>query len=149
MSKAAFTHEKLGPVHVLAPVDEEGRELLEAMPTGKSVMVDIHAARNVKHHRLLFALFRKLMDGGAWAGDEEELLDRCKYAVGLVDTKIDHRGEPHYVPRSIAFESMDQARFNKFFDRVCYYVAANLLGGEDWIALRDEIVNTVEGHYNA
>jgi hypothetical protein len=147
MSKAVFTHEKLGPSHVLAPVDEEGCELLEALPTGKQVMVDVHAARNPKHHRLLFALFRMLMDGGAWEGDKDELLDRCKYAVGLVDWKIDHKGKSWPVPRSIAFESMDQVSFNKFFDRVCYYVAQNLLGGEDWIALRDEIVNAVEGHY--
>lgn len=147
MSKAAFTHEKIGPIHVLAPCDEEGREVLEAIPAGKEVMVHIHTARNVRHHRLLFALFRKLIEGGAWHGDEDGLLDYAKYATGLVDTKVDHLGGTHYAPRSIAFESMDQVRFNRFFDRVCFVVAQNLLGGEDWIALRDEIVNTVEGHY--
>lgn len=146
-SKASFTHEMIGPIHVLAPTDEEGREILEAWPKGKEVIVSVHVARNPKHHRLLFALIRKLIEGGAFDGDENSLLIYLKYATGLTDPVADHNGDIHWVPRSIAFESMDQAHFNRFFDRACYVVAQNLLGGEDWIALRDEIVNTVEGHY--
>lgn len=147
MSKAAFIHQMIGPIHGLFPADEEGTDLLKAMAQGKEVMVTVHAPRNPKHHRLFFALLRKMIDGGVWEGDEDGLKDYLKYATGLVDTKVDHIGGVHYVPRSIAFESMDQAGFNKFFDRACYVVANNLLGGADWIELRDEIVNLVEGHY--
>jgi len=148
MAKAAFAHELIGAHHILMPFDDEGRDMLAALPVHKEVLVDIHTPRNPKHHRLLFALYVKLHDGGAFDGDQDSFLDWAKYATGHVRSSVDHRGEVHYVPKSIAFESMDQARFSRWFDRVCYHIAHRLLGSADeWEALRDDIINTVEGKY--
>src|SRR5690606_1964863 len=96
--------------------------MLQAMQAGKQVMVNVHAPRNPRHHRLLFAIYQKLVDGGVWEGDQDSFLDWCKYGTGHVRSSIDHMGNMHYVPKSIAFESMGQDKFARFFDRVCYLV---------------------------
>ncbi|MES0207881.1 DUF1367 family protein [Mesorhizobium sp. M0028] len=147
-SKAAFRHDVIAGMHCLVPCDADGLEMLLAMKRGKEVLTEIHTPRNVRHHRMLFLLMRHVIDGGAWEGDEETLLDWIKYAVGHVKTSIDHLGKVHYVPKSIAFVSMDQAAFLRFFERAVFAICHRLLDdAEGWEKLRDEIIEIVDGRY--
>ena len=141
MSKAAFM--KYGSI--LAPIDQEGRDIMDALQNGKSVMVYVHPARNVRHHRMLFALLKKITEGGAWDGDTDSLLVWLKVHTRLVDTVILDDGRVVYVPRSIAFESMSQDKFARWFDRAVYIISTRLLESEDWEGLRDGIVEIVDG----
>lgn len=134
---------------VLWPADDDGRAMLRAMPATKEVMVHLHAPRNPRHHRLLFALLRMVIDGGAWEGDEESLLDAIKMETRLVRPVARINGEIVLVPRSIAFESMDQEHFNRWFERAVFVIASTLLGGMDWEELRDQVIEAADGELGA
>lgn len=141
MAKAAFMKRS----GALVPMDNDGREMMAAMKEGRHVMVAVHTPRNVRHHRLLFLLMEMLIDGGAWGGSKDDLLDYLKIAARHVKTIIGADGKTYFVPRSIDFESMDQASFTRFFDRCLYVVCERLLPGQDWQALREEIATAAEG----
>lgn len=143
MSKAVFIKRD----GVLRPVDDAGLDILCALKEGRQVMVHIHAARNPRHHRLLFALIGMAIAGGAWEGDEDSLLDYIKYGVGHTRTSIDPAGKVHIVPKSIAYESMPQDAFRKFFDRAVWLVCHRLLANDNWEPVRDEIIAAVDGPY--
>lgn len=148
MAKAAFARQVINGVLCLVPMDEDSCDMMTAMKPGKVVLVDIFTPRNPSHHRLLFALFKKLCDGGVWEGDMNSFLDWIKFATGHVRVSVDHCGRPHYVPKSIAFESMDQQAFSRWFDRAIYIVVQRLLSADqDWQVLRDEIIAIVDGGY--
>jgi hypothetical protein len=119
--------------------------MVEAIKPSKPVMVDVRAVRNIRHHCMLFSLLREVIDGGAWDGSEEALRDAVKIACGCVDTIIGLDGRAYFKPRSMAFESMSQDEFAKFFDRAVFYVSTRLLGDDDWQALRDRIGEIVDG----
>jgi hypothetical protein len=143
MSKAVFVKRD----GVLRPVDDQGLDILCSLKEGREVMVHIHAARNPRQHRLLFALLKMAIDGGAWEGDTDSLLDYIKFGVGHTRTSIDPAGKVHIVPKSINYESMAQDAFRKFFDRAVWLVCHRLLANDNWELLRDEIVETVDGPY--
>ena len=148
--KAVFAKQRLNGIACLVPMDEDGRQMLETMSAFKPAMVTVHVPRNPAHHRLLFALYQLLVDGGVWEGDQDRFLDWCKYGTGHVRRSLDHLGQMHYVPKSINFESMDQTRFARFFDRVCYLVWDRLLAKDgEWEALRERASNMIEKGYNS
>lgn len=130
MTKAVFSRERINGYAALVPMDEDGQLILAAWPIGKRVMVDVHVPRNPGHHRLMFAIFKMLTDAGVWEGDDEAFLDWAKYATGWVRVAITHTGEPITVPKSIAFESMDQTSFRDFFDKLMAAIVERLLSGD-------------------
>lgn len=145
-TKATFIrgfHPKIGAY--LVPTSQDGQEMLAAMKADKEVLVNVHVPRNVRHHRMLFSLLNHVIEGGAWEGDTESLLDAIKIATGHVDRIFGMDGRPYYKTRSINFASMSQDQFKRFFDRAVYYVSTRLLGSDDWEALRDEIIEITEG----
>jgi len=123
----------------LTPIDDDGCEFIDAIKDGKQVMVSAHVPRNPVHHRKLFLLLKKIIDGGAWDGDTDTLLTWLKIATHHVDTIIGPDGQTYYVPKSIDFASLDQAAFARFYDRAVFVISTRLLGSEDWRALRKEI----------
>lgn len=142
--KRAF-HPSVGPC--LVPTTQEGLDQIAALKADKEVMCNLHAPRNMRHHKLFFVLLRKVIDGGAWEDDEDSLRDAVKYATGYVRRSVDFDGKVHLAPRSMAVEKMPQDAFNRFFDRACFYISTRLLGSDKWEALRDEIVEAVDGDH--
>lgn len=141
MTKAAFIK-----VHgALVPNETEAILLMQAWPDGKELMVSLHVPRNIRHHRLLFALLNEVIEGGAWDGDTDDLLDWCKYGTSYVRTAVGPDGQVHMVPKSINFESMPQDKFSRWFDRVIWLVCDRLLAGHDWEALRADIYIAIDG----
>lgn len=130
MPKAVFSRERINGVACIVPMDEDGQLMLAAWPMGKRVMVDVHVPRNPGHHRLMFAIFKMLADSGLWDGDQEAFLDWAKYATGWVRVAVSHTGQAITVPKSIAFESMDQTAFRDFFDKLMAAVVERLLSGD-------------------
>ena len=107
-------------------------------------MVSIHVRRNPRHHRLLFALLKKITESGAWQGDTDGLLDYCKIGTGHVRTVMGPDGAVHQIPKSISFASMPQDKFSKWFDATVKLVCERLLGGHDAEALKQEIIDSVD-----
>lgn len=107
----------------LVPVDQEGLDALAAIRNERDVEITIKQRRNPKHHRLLFALLKFILEHSDLFASTEAALTGLKIACGLVDPYIDATsGKTFFVPRSISFASMEQGDFSAFFDRAVYVV---------------------------
>lgn len=109
----------------LTAVDDEGREALAKVRDDRDVMVEFRQARNPRHHRLYFAMIKFIKEHAVTPSGEslfenadvEMIHIALKLATGLVRTFVDcDTGKTVSVPMSIAFESMDGARWEQFFD---------------------------------
>lgn len=125
----------------LRPVDDAGREAFQKLGSGELVMVEMKRPRNIRHHRLYWALI-----GLVWQNIDQEryptaddLHAAIKIAAGLRTRIVLPDGTVGFIPGSIAFHKMEQAAFNAFFDRVCDLVAAHFLPGVTSEELRAEV----------
>jgi hypothetical protein len=125
------------------PVDDEGRDILNSVPEGKEIMGEFAPRRNVGQHRLFFALIKILVDNDVFENTESALL-ALKIATGEWDTFINGDGKVFYVPRSLAFESMDGARFKRFFDRALHVILTKYMHGSDEAMLRQQVLDLVD-----
>ena len=108
----------------LAPSDIMSDEFLASIPQGKEVLVKIRRARNVKHHRKLFALLNKVKDNSDRWPSVEVLLDELKLATGLAEVRVSLlNGKPYAVPASISFASMAQDKFAAWYDQALVIAA--------------------------
>jgi len=113
----------------LVPADIMADELLSGIPEGREVLISIRRPRNPKHHRLLFALLRKVRDNSDRWDSDQALLDDLKLATGLFETRVNLVTKKAYaVPGSISFASMSQDQFRAWFDQVLVVLATNVLG---------------------
>lgn len=99
---------------------------------GDLVHADLTKPRNPKHHRLVFALLKRVLDNQDGLQTIEQLLTVLKIKLGRVDTLVDAAsGRAYYVPQSIAFASMDQGEFSIFWRDLCRVVARDYFPGMD------------------
>ena len=125
----------------LRPVDEAGEAAMRSIGQGEIVEVSLRRPRNPQHHRLFWALAALVWEQvqGPEYPTVESLVVRLKIATGHRDEYHFEDGLVAFVPRSIAFHAMDQAEFSQFFDRVCDWVAVNVLPGVTQEDLRREL----------
>lgn len=138
MTKAVFRASN----KVLIPASQEADEIMAALKDGREVIVDVRASRNPAHTRKFFAMLRKVIEAGAWDGDVDSLLDWVKFRVGHVNIFVVN-GRRFISPKSIAFESMPQDAFQRFYERGVYRICSELAGPE----LAAEIANMADGPY--
>jgi hypothetical protein len=128
----------LGSLH---PVDEGGQDALRKIGNGELVMIEMKRPRNVKHHRMFWALMTivwEQMDTERYP-TVEDLVAAVKISAGL-RTRIElPNGETGFIPGSIAFHKMDQGAFSDFYERVCDLVAKHFLPGVTSDDLRREV----------
>jgi hypothetical protein len=133
----------------LVPVDDQGSELLAKLKDGRDVGVTVTAHRNPRHHRLYWAMLRFLGDHtDIFAGKDLHMISTAlKLATGLVQTYIDQdTGKTILVPRSINWASMDQTKFNRFFDNAVIVIANRWLPeGTLPDDVRRELIEMVDG----
>lgn len=142
MSKAAFIRRG----NAFYPVDDDGAAIVAACPEGKEVMGDLHPVRNVRHHRMFFGLLKLLVENTDMFGSIDDALMATKIACREVDTYIEaSTGQVFYIPRSIKFESMDQARFRRLFERALHVITTRWLIGTDAEDLRQQVYDIVDG----
>lgn len=132
--RAFFT--KLGGV--LRPSDEEAEALLARLPEGKQCEITYRVPRSIQQHRLFFGLLNKLVENSDLFEDVDQALIAVKIAVHLYDAHVID-GRMVLVPQSIAFESLDQDRFQKVFDRALNVITSRWLVGTDKETLRQEV----------
>ncbi len=125
----------------LRPVDEGGEEALRTIAQGEIVSVEVKRPRNIKHHRMYWALVTLVwqnMDGDRYP-TAEDLHAAIKIAAGL-RTRIElPNGEVGFIPGSIAFHKMDQDAFSRFYDRVCDLIAKHFMPGVTSAELKREV----------
>ena len=113
----------------LRPVDEAGEEALRKVGQGELVQVEIRKPRNIRHHRMFWALMTII-----WENKEreqyptvEDVAASVKIAAGLRTRIYLPDGQLAFIPGSIAFHKLDQTEFSAFYDRVCDVVAQYFL----------------------
>ena len=132
-------------VGALIPVDDDALASIDALKDGHDVVIDVHSSRNPGHHRKFFSLLKKIVDAGLFDSVDDALL-AIKIACGEVETWISpNTGQVYYIPRSISFERMDQARFKRLWDRAVYVICTRWLAGADQRLLLREINEIIDG----
>ena len=128
LSARAFTVRRLSGVKCLVPSDPFADEFIAPLKEGREVLLAAHRPRNLAHHKLLFALLRKVVENSDKWADEKVLLDDLKLATGLFETRVSAlTGLPYPVPASISFASMDQERFRAWYDKAHAVLSRDVL----------------------
>ena len=130
MSKKIFITK--GASGYLVPADAEAESACKKWKVGASYSLTYAPARNPKFHRMVFAIAQSVIDNAPedsyWHGKEAySFIKAVELTHGFTDEMMDCNGEVHLIPRSIAFESMDEAEFKKIFDPLIKE-AARVLG---------------------
>ena len=140
MAEAMFAH-RLGS---LRPIDEAGKELLTGLGHDALVRVKIARPRNVRFHRLFWALMTKVHENlseeklGRYP-TPELLVAWFKVATGHCDSFVLEGRGMVYIPKSISFAKMDEIEFGRFFNRCCDLIAKNFITGISSAQWRQEI----------
>lgn len=112
--------------NVMRPADKLASEDLETLKEGKNLLVTVTQPRSLQHHRLFFAMVRKVAQATATPLDEDALRDYITVKAGHVKTLPLAFGEQYLAPASIAFSQMDQTAFRKFFDRAVEIILTDI-----------------------
>ena len=123
----------------LTPADVAGEEALRKIRVGDFVTVEMKKPRNSAHHRLYWALIGIVHQNQNRYETAEHLHTALKIAAGHYYILTMPNGNEYKIPRSIAFDKMDQTEFGAFYDRVCDIVAKHFLPGVSVEALKAEV----------
>lgn len=99
---------------LLHPSAEADAEYLKRFKAGAHFKASVTMKRNGKHHRLGMALLQAVFDNQDKYLCFEHFLTEVKLLTGYVTTHISSNGDVYYIPKSIAFESMDELAFGKW-----------------------------------
>ena len=131
-------------VGALRAADEASAESIKTLAPGEVYRVVLTRPRNVKMHRLFFALLTvvhaNLSEGMLERFPTvERLLWEIKIQVGHFDLHETLGGKMVPIPKSIAFSRMDQAEFDRFFSDAISVVRKFVIPGISERELRDAI----------
>lgn len=121
--------------NALVPDADDSASQLARLPFGKALRAEVKQPRNTRHHRLYFALCHRIAD--AVGSTAENVSDLLKIETGHCDIIRSKKYGEIRLPKSIAFASMTQDEFSKFFERcvLCVY--------ENWGIARADVLVAV------
>lgn len=144
----AFVRYKDG---VLTPMFPEDGEALSMLHSGREYMVSISVPRNVKFHRKFFALLGICYDNMPdyiRKRDHIHSIDTLLYAIKIAAGHFDNisvNGREIPVPRSISFAKMDNAQFERFYNRALDIILETYLVGTS----RSDIIEEIESQFTS
>jgi hypothetical protein len=141
MHELIMRRDKAAPQR-LEPVDEMSAEELACVPFGVDMLVTLKVPRNVRQHRLAWALAQKLSEMTDFLPDRETAMTWLKlkahHATVVTDGKV-----TAYIPKSIAFHNLSGMAFTRLFNRMVYVVTTEIIPGLSEERLRDELLAMV------
>lgn len=127
----------------LVPADDQATAEFKRLEVGKTVYVQLIAARNPRQHRMLFAALNMMVDHAEFPNTEAALF-ALKLATGHVDyIVIDKDGTQHMVPKSISYASMPKGEWEPWFESALRVIADKWLPGVKSDELRAELEQMV------
>lgn len=96
---------------------------LDGVKLGERVRVEIKQFRNLGRFRLYWSMLAKVLEATDCAPTVEHLHSAIKLELGYGTPVRLGNGMTVLVPGSIAFEAMDEAEFQGFFERAAAYLA--------------------------
>lgn len=127
------------------PVDPDGEDILRRIKEGDAIKVEWKRTRNVRMHRLFFALLDLVFRNQDHYESKEQMLIAFKVALGHCDTVILKTGQTVFIPKSISFGRMGQDEFAQFMDRSFDLVARHFLPNIEKETLRREVERMIAG----
>lgn len=127
----------------LRPENAAAVAAVEKIANGATVKVSISQPRNMKHHRLFWALMRLVWENQEHYENVDHMVVALKVALGHCDTVITKDGGTAYIPKSISFAKMDQTAFNEFWDRCLHLICKYFLPGADREELTREVYRMI------
>ncbi len=117
---------------VLRAADDQAKEVLKGFGQGELLFVEVVKSRNPLHHKKYFALlqvtFENQQEGHEPHYDSvEELRAACLCEIGQCTIYDLGDGVTYRVPKSIAWDKMDQLKFNEIYDLSVDWMS-NLIG---------------------
>ncbi len=112
----------------LRPIDEEGLRDLRALQEMEIVRCKWTKPRNIKLHKLFFALLNLVFENtdGRYKSTEH-LLTQVKIGIGHADLIVTKDGKEYWHPLSISFAKMDDTAFRSFWDRAVNFIIAEVV----------------------
>jgi hypothetical protein len=115
--KAIFKKQMNG----IFPSDEDGAKLLQSIPKDGYCLVEYKKNRNYENHKRFFKFIQVAFDNQDFYDDDEQLRKALQMIAGHYEELIirDKKGNvtTHYIPKSIAFDEMDEAEFQTLFKK--------------------------------
>ncbi len=124
----------------LTPVDPISEEEVRLIPADRDVLVTWKTPRNIKQHRLAWALAEKVSEACDWLHDRDDAMDWLKFKARHVRMLQDPvSGKVAIVPKSIAFASLSQAAFSRVLNRMIWVTCNEIISNLDEGTLRAEL----------
>jgi len=98
---------------VFAPMDDD----CEGIPYGE-LIADLKKNRNFKNHRRFFAFINQAFDMQDFYDDKKVFRKVLQLKAGFFDEVISDKGKVIYLPRSIAWDEIDELEFRPLFTKV-------------------------------
>lgn len=129
----------------LFPKYDSDREEFRSLKRNTDVLVEVGQKRNYEFHKKFFALLKLTYDNfPEWLEDSlnvhsvEDLRTRLKVDLGLYE--VSHYGNQSVIiPKSIAFDKMDETEFEKFYRSSVNHILKNYLKGVNNEQIEEEI----------
>lgn len=129
----------------LVPKYDSDREEFSRLKRNTDVLVEVGQKRNYEFHKKFFALLKLTYDNfPEWMEDNlnvhsvEDLRTRLKIDLGLYE--VSHYGNwSVIIPKSIAFDKMDETEFEKFYKMSVNHILKNYLKGVTNEQIEEEI----------
>ncbi len=130
----------------LVPADDAALEIMGAIKEGHEVLTWVHTPRNVRQHRLAWALADILAEARDDMLDRDHAVWQLKMAAKHYTLWLDATaGQVKPVVKSIAFASLDQVHFDRIFNRFIHVIVTDLVPGIEEEALRKRVLELVDG----
>lgn len=130
----------------LAPNDPISADLLAELPAGVQLRCEVTQPRNLKHHNKFFALIHVVFPHQSAYLTQDDLREELTIAAGHFHMRKDIRtGEMKAVADSIAFDKMDQTKFEPFYDAAVNIILTRILPGVSKRDLEDQVMDILNG----
>lgn len=128
----------------LKPADALAEEAYRAIPINAEVMAEVTRPRSLQHHKWFFALLKIVHDNQDHYETLDATLIAVKVALGHCYPMVTKTGQAVMVPKSIAFNKMDEIKFKAFADAFVSLVLTKYLPTVTREELEAEIRTMIE-----
>lgn len=123
----------------LVPADEAAKQAVKRWKIGETLKCSVRKPRCYTNHKRYFALLNLTFENQDKYTSFEHFRKAVQIAAGHVDELITIDGEIVFLPKSIAYDALDEMEFSKVFGETMT-VCAKILGDLDLNELQAEVL---------
>jgi len=128
----------------LVPSSDTDYERIKNLKSGEIYRAEIHKPRNIRFHRKFFALLQYTLDSQEQYQNLEDLRIEIELKCGNYNEHITTKGKIVYIPKSIAFDKMDELTFEELYNKAIDVVLKDFIVGDTEENINEQ-VNRIMG----